>query len=676
MPELIITEAASGETGEELIIGDGLRERDLLGTPPDGLYLVELELPVPTYENTYAKGADAEGQDRTRSLGQNSNGRILVRIDRTQLDATAFRGELDDLQDIIGSAHKRKGYIRYRWPNGRSVTYDLQSCIVAGIPQKGAGGMIIRIAEPEITFECDPFGRLDPITIFEDEPFNSPIGSKEVNGIPGHVDAFATLTLQETSGNPSNYVEYAYIQEGYVAGAPLLIDEDTVDLTGTIGSQPDGAGTVIHADLTPTPMATVRTGEQPHQGVQKIFAKTGGHNEGCWMRFAYSIDGGSDSYGPWVRAPGAANDRLYSTHLDTIDLTRVTDHWEGRIEAYADAGSQPWRFRHIAVIPAEVHGIVRQPPAVAAGTSYTVIESFDDMTLGDLNGQSSDVGGLWTGPVDFQVDEPASNFDLYLDGQFVRLAEAGVNDRRLMRAAPNISGFYARCTISMDRPPPPADATGLLEGGILARYQDADNYAGLFWNSFVLGTIPVHLLRFQTVVAGDINIDQWVNMPQVNKTFQEYPIALAIDETGAWSAYSGSQLVMTDQDFSLGPSGPLEDGKVGLLGQTSSSVVQYQVGWNDFSVIEMPTDHVLWPNKHLKIDYVKAARDTPGGGTPYGRVLVDGDHLRLPPSTEALVPGLLVVRRRSFDIAAGLPDEGFTDDLTGTLVVEPRVLVL
>jgi hypothetical protein len=108
-------------------------------------------------ELTYAESADSEGRRRIRSKPQNAEGSFSVYI--ADPTAATFWGWVDNLQELVESAHENKGTITYTPPDGTQVTFDLQSIQISGMPQRGVELKNHRV-EVDVTFECLPYGRL------------------------------------------------------------------------------------------------------------------------------------------------------------------------------------------------------------------------------------------------------------------------------------------------------------------------------------------------------------------------------------------------------------------------------------------------------------------------------------------------------------------------------------
>jgi hypothetical protein len=160
MPDLIITEGVEVAPGEggvdaELILSDGSAEVPLIGTTTGGVSLTAIVVPLFTYENTYAAGADTVGRRRIRSVAQNAEGSARMWI-HDGASAGDFYAYIEDLETIVRSAHDNRGTLRYRPPNATSFqTFYLEAIWISDKPQVGYL-LEKRHQEIELTFECRP----------------------------------------------------------------------------------------------------------------------------------------------------------------------------------------------------------------------------------------------------------------------------------------------------------------------------------------------------------------------------------------------------------------------------------------------------------------------------------------------------------------------------------------
>lgn len=345
-----------------LTLSDGDQSLDLIGTPGTGVWLDKdgFDLPTPAREMTYAESADSEGRRRVRSRTPNPEGKGKVVIGANNADD--FWGYVDQFQELIESAHRQKGTLRYVPPqDGEPVTFDLEAIRVSGLPQEGVT-LNNFVTRGEFEFECKPYGRRDPEVWFSGVVLDGPIDYIDLEGIPGHVDAWAELTLTEVSSQTREHVEVA-VQENYDPNNPesLLIDSDDLVITGFAGAQttrtgaydPNASGNnVIRATLTSTPVVICSTGEQPHKGRWKVRLRAYGSTADIRTRLAWKVGDGPISRERWVDIPAAAD--FYDLDLEVLDIQELeTGHsWTGYIEAYATTGVPTLDVDVLFLVPA------------------------------------------------------------------------------------------------------------------------------------------------------------------------------------------------------------------------------------------------------------------------------------------------------------------------------------
>lgn len=148
----------------ELILSDGERSYDFLAGDAVAYVQVDgIDLPVVGRDNTYAETPDSEGRRRTRSRATNSEAGAFRLFFRGS-DADGFWDVIDELQELVESAHARKGTLAYTPPGGETVTWDLESVSVTDLPQRGVHLRQFR-GSAEVSVETKPYGRLDPVEL-------------------------------------------------------------------------------------------------------------------------------------------------------------------------------------------------------------------------------------------------------------------------------------------------------------------------------------------------------------------------------------------------------------------------------------------------------------------------------------------------------------------------------
>jgi hypothetical protein len=203
-----------------LVLSDGTRSYDFLAEPRPTIYVQQegINLPVVTDENTYAEGSDSEGRSRIRSRATNSEaGSFSVFFKATT--GALFWDAVDNLQELVLSAHRNKGTLAYTPPGGVSVTYDLEAINLTDLPQRGVQLRQFH-GEATVSFEVKPYGRLAAVNIGGyldyalslDPAILLPLGT--------------TAPLTDLSGNARNGTAQGGLTAGGVTPGPFAVGDD------------------------------------------------------------------------------------------------------------------------------------------------------------------------------------------------------------------------------------------------------------------------------------------------------------------------------------------------------------------------------------------------------------------------------------------------------------------
>lgn len=212
----------------ELILSDGTREYDFLA---DGDIYVQqegIQLPVVSDENTYAEGSDSEGRTRIRSRATNSEaGSFSVYFKATNADD--FWDAVDNLQELVLSAHRNKGTITYTPPGGVAVTFDLEAINVTDLPQKGVHLQQFH-GEATVSFETKPYGRLAAQRLNVQDTYQEQVTALSPSIF---LPLGASAGLTDLSGNGRNGTAFGGVTVGGATG-PLTVDDGgATDFDGT-----------------------------------------------------------------------------------------------------------------------------------------------------------------------------------------------------------------------------------------------------------------------------------------------------------------------------------------------------------------------------------------------------------------------------------------------------------
>jgi hypothetical protein len=279
----------------ELILSDGTRSYDFLAEPTPAIYVQQdgLVLPVVSREDTFAEGSDSEGRTRVRSRALNSEaGSFAVYFKAT--NATDFWDAVDNLQELVESAHRNKGTLTYTPPGGVAVTFDLEAISVSELPQRG---VMLRAfhGEATVTFEAKPYGRLAEVN-------NAAYISAAYSLGPAvllALDADAGLT--DLSGNGRNGTAVGGLTVGGYSPGPLAVgDEGATNFDGTDDRVSTTYATRQNLVTNPRGGALATTGWSTSAGVVNAGATITAVNDWRTTAFNVSTTGAAVAQGAYI----------------------------------------------------------------------------------------------------------------------------------------------------------------------------------------------------------------------------------------------------------------------------------------------------------------------------------------------------------------------------------------
>ena len=498
----------------KLELSDGQRALDLLSG--GSIYAVQegFDLPLPGRDVTYIEPVDGDGRRRIRTKDTNGEGRIQAMISGTS-DAN-FWDNVDNLLELVQSAHRNQGSITYTPPGGTDeITWDLEAITVTGLPQKGQQ-LATRRGECEIAFETRPYGKLAGTTINLDNSnpqkiLSGPIDYATVGGIAGQIEAFAELKLTDISGQNRRQIEIG-VQDVFDPSdpEPLLLTAGSMTaaggtlqlLSGALGTAvPDGtytqsgtASLAIESVVTSSPIAMLSTGPQKHKGLWKVRARVNASDPDLRVRLAWRTGEGQFTREQW-REISKTNTWL-DVDLGTIDIPKLgsTNLWEARLEGIGGVGFPSLYIDYVTLIPADKYLRLRGVEVIENAGPIVSGDDFQSHAAGTLNGKTPPLtqGGNWVtagGSVDFVIESRETNVvtragtndSTAIAGRFAQFGTVDFNDVEISTQLfpyPSVGGTY------IDYPGASSgtlgDATG-GQAGIVLRYQDTQNHVKVFY---------------------------------------------------------------------------------------------------------------------------------------------------------------------------------------------------
>ena len=664
----------------KLVISDNERQLDVLSDPDIRLLQDGLEMPLVARELTYAESADSDGRRRVRSKNQNAEGRIGLHISGTS--DSHFWDKVDNVIELVESAHRNKGNIVYEPPGGTAVTYDLESITVTGLPQQGIE-LQNRRSDAEITFEARPYGRLAATQIISGGTLDGPIDYVTVENVPGQVVAFGDLELTEASSQTRDFVEIG-VQADFdptnpeplflTAGSMADAGGTLTGVTGTAGtaSRPAGAYTTsggnsytIRTGLSTTPTACATTSVRPHKGLWKIRARVRATADGVRVRLSWRTGNSAFTQERWAYV--GAGSRWVDLDLGTLDIPALsgTQAFEARIEAASQSGYPNFDIDTVSLLPADRYLKLRGRVISETTSGLIAADDFESHSAGTLNGKTPPItaGGNWI------ESGSGSNFTV-VDGGFVSRTES--SSQRFMRAGTAVAtAVDVRADIDFV-----TTGNSVTSAGLFARYVDAGNYVYGEWLAASANVIALRLFKRVAGLTTQVAFTQ-AGFPGPNRMALQVNADGSISlQTGPPGAASLTTRLTYGGDASTQSGGALATGGFGFFGYSSRSNLNFD---NFTATVPSATSTIdqpaIFSGRKLQVTNEAALTASSDGAYLANTPVREGNYLLLPPATRNGQKSRIVVRARRDDIESQFEDTGLTDDLTANLSVTPRVLL-
>ena len=590
----------------KLVISDNERQLDVLSDPDIRLLQDGLEMPLVARELTYAESADSDGRRRVRSKNQNAEGRIGLHISGTS--DSHFWDRVDNVIELIESAHRNKGNIVYEPPGGTAVTYDLESITVTGLPQQGIE-LQNRRSDAEITFEARPYGRLAATQIISGGTLDGPIDYVTVENVPGQVVAFGDLELTEASSQTRDFVEIG-VQADFdptnpeplflTAGSMADAGGTLIGVTGSGGTatRPAGAysnvgGTAytIRANLSTTLSSIAKTDALPNAGLWKVRARVQVSTGQAVVRLAWRVGASAANREAFrkISRPGAWVDLdLGTIEIPAIEGAQTT---ELAIDAASSSGYPTFDVDSISLVPADRYLRLRGREVSQTISALIAADDFEGHSAGTLNGKTPPVtaGGNWTGAGD------SDDFNVVSGGYVTRSAVSdSANTGRFMTAGTAVAtGISVRTDLNIPSSSQPAFT------GLVARYTDTSNYVLAVWQpqSFPNrlpggGSVTVWRLLLRKRVSGTLTTIGTYDLPQ-NIWPGQHRLGLDINTDGEARVLYGSpgesdlRTLIKATDSVLATGGARQSGRYGFYHENTSSTAN-SVDFDNFTATGTP----------------------------------------------------------------------------------------
>lgn len=496
-----------------------------------------------------------------------------------------------------------------------------------------------------------------------------------IYGVEGEVDAEARLVVTDTASQSRDLVIWGR-EWRHQNGSDLLLTQPDLTATGFAGTSTTRAGSVstniYRGTLTTTPVAVCGTGNQPHVGSYRAFARLWASDPAVRARLSYRDGDGPLKALEWETPP--AEDAWVTVDLGvvTVEPTLLgTQRWQGRVEAYSSDAGHTVDVDLLMLVPVEAYGRARRPAKFETPSVFSVRDEFDQ-AAGALTGKALPVGGTWAGAGD------ADDFALETTGHTARRTATGdvaVGSGRWGLAG---AGTYASVVVQVDFRADTYTVLGTddMALGLFARYGATSDAirAYLLVSNDALPPGP-RLVLSSGIGSVDRSLD--VAAPVDGAT---YTIRLHIDAAGRYwlwywpSAQQPGAPVMVGSDPTLATGGAQDSGQVGIYDAWTGAGVRTR-DYDNFLAFVPATDAVCFAGRSIQFRSDEAVREDATGVYAGQPKEYRGAPFLLPPAGAENRAARLAVMMRRNDIYE-LPEVAPADAQTVQVFTTSRHLYL
>jgi len=649
--------------------------------------ILELDVTPPKERPEWITAADSEWGALSRQP-KHENRVITMRIRvAPQASMNTALDRVGSIVDQLRNASETPDGVPLVWTaanSTRTATFDVLDGEITELPitlnDQGRSWFSQR---PIVTLQmtCKPYYRYTETTVGPATSGTAPFVSFEVASVPGDIPALARLIVTDSATQNRRHVEWGVESQYYNSGTSLIIDSDSMTVSGFAGTQtavtgaydPNATGSsAVQLTSVPTvPVALAGTGALSHVGTFRVWARfqTGTLNHR--VRLAWRVGDGPYRANDWATPTVISTDwNEQDLGLITISPAAVgTQRWDGRVEIYdiGDPGSSAtFSLDYLLLVPAaEGYGAARAVYRYTPG----VLVARDDFTGttagGTLNTRVAPSGGTWatTGAAtDFTFSDAGA------PSTQERIQRATTSDAAGGRSAILGSTNYTDVEVGsrIFRTSAVLDSTTTFLS-LFARWVDANNY-------IELSLLPPAKLQLFVVVAGvpvlrlsNTNFIAWGNT--------WYRLRLVAYASGRMLGQllddNGNAIVsLTGTSSAVATGGALATGKPGIRDSNNAATAVTRL-YDDFYAATPVAEPIsLYSGRTIEFRHDQTIRQD-SGGTYYGRPpSYRGSRFLLPTGTSRV----MVKARRNDPVTADATN--VADNTSISVAYTPRGLVV
>lgn len=623
----------------------------------------------------WAEATDGDGALLVRDpYSDNSQWDLAVHVDAATRDAAHTAAGL--VTDKLEEAERNLLGIPLVWTpadSTKSLTFYVLTGEIAEIPIDIESGYFA--SQPRLVLNvaltCRPFGYGAEQTVAA-VAGTGPLQIFSVANVLGDVPAEARLIVTDTAAQSRDFCAWG-LEQRWQAGADLLLTQPDLTATGFAGASATRAGSVstnvYRATLTTSPVAVVGTGNQPHVGVFRVYARLWASGAGVRVRFTYRVGDGPLMSLEWETPP--AEDAWVELDLGVVSIPeRVlgTQRWQGQIEAYTDVAGDTLDVDYLIPMPAGRFGRARRQLTIPTSTTFYARDEFDQ-TAGALTGKTLPAGGTWAGAGD--VDDFAVN-TTDRTARRTAVSDAGVtgdiSSGRWVIAGTTV---FTEVAASIDMK---ASALRDQHVGLVLRHVDSNNFAAMIVEWRATGGMR---LSWWERVGGILTDRARTAQGAISAVAGSwYTLLVTVSARGLVGAWFGprtglpSEPAFTTVQPAAATGGALASGNVGFLDHHPGSGANTR-DYDNFSAFVPLADAVCFSAQSVEFRWDETLREDPTG-TYYGRPQeYRGAPFFLPPAGDEGRTSRIPVMLRRSDVYS-MPNASVADGQSVEVRYTPR----
>lgn len=531
-------------------------------------------------------------------LVENANADGVVLVEEPQYTPAFFELEVrvepeattDAALEVVGEvidvltkcARTEEGSVLDWTPNETESTYTSYAILgeLLEVPITMTGEMAGWFVESpilKIKLTCRPFLYREERKVLNLVESSEQFQTAYIGGIEGDVPAEARMVITDKSTNARRYIEWGQDVVETEINPSIRIKGESFVTTNFSGTQTTKEGSVstkvVSSSLVGSPVTICSTGSIANLGSYRAKLRVYGTGDGTQVRVTYKIGDGPETKRSWVTLPRINSwVELDLQELFLEEVQRGEQVSQIQIQAFSPVPSTIY-IDTLSLMPTRRYAVGRGQINYTEASTISLFDKFNQGS-GNLAGKVAEIGGTWAGEGD------ADDFTINTTGHYAqRIAVSDVSGTP--RYALLGTGKYSDIVVKLNLGTNNTPWDEKLFMGILARYVDANNWAGLLIHREVSEVWPginanrYYVLFYKKVAGVKSVIDAEITLgTTATGTSVNYNLLLILLSTGDWKIGTNNTVLRSGNDTVFSSSGALKEGKVGIFDEKTGATAE------------------------------------------------------------------------------------------------------